>query len=383
MEIFRKFIVIVVLTVFFTPGIFAGQKRGIRAGVLKLHPDFSVGFGYTSNVYLTNLANAPSDFYLTPSLSLKIELPLLTHSFVIGGGFDYVKYFSEEKQNSFSYFVMGDFDLNFIGGLGVELKEKFSYTTEPILGNYVAVSERLPHYNNTLSPIISYEIPSGAISTFFQFSWKLDTFPTSSIYNMTSYDGKLGLVYKFLPKTGFYFRLSGGQAFKPDAGNISGWQVRGELGLSGLITSKLSVNVGLGWSYGKFSDNTRQNEPLITLNLVERFSKLMKLSFTYMRTSQYSFISDFHLVNMVKLNLWRALTPTLSADINGSWWRVDYYPTLQQDNNYEAGLKLSYNPVVLTWLSVGGGYRFHRRDSTVASFRYTEHRIFINTEASW
>ncbi len=383
MSITRKFLWVVVFSVFFASGLLAGEARGIRAGVLKLHPDFSLGFGYTSNVYLTNVANPPSDFYITPSMSLRIELPLLTHSFVIGGGFNYVKYFKEEKQNASSYFVLGDFDFNFIGGLGFELSEKFSYSSEPILGNYISITKRLPHYNNTLSPIITYKIPSGAISTFFQFNWRMDSFPTNSEYNMNGYSGKAGLVYKFLPKTGFYFNLSGGQGSKPDAGDITGWQLKGEIGLSGLITSKLSATLGFGWSYGTFSDNTRQNEPLVRFGLEEKFSKLMKLSISYLRMSQYSFISDFHIVNMVKADLWRALTPALSADVSGGWWRLDYYPSLQQDNNYDVSFKLSYNPLVLTWLSIDGGYEFHRRDSTVASFRYTEHRIFITTEASW
>ncbi len=382
MSNFRKLLWVAIFFIF-SSGLFAGGKQGIRAGVLKLHPDLSVGLGYTSNVYQTDQPGAPSDFYITPSLSLKVELPLLTHSFVIGGGFSYVKYFKEEKQNAASYFFMGDFDFNFVGGLGFELYEKFSYTREPILGNYENVTERLPHYNNTLSPILTYKIPSGAISTTLQFDWKLDKFPTDPDYDLTSYGGKLGLVYKFLPKTGLYFNLYGGQSVKPNDNDLSGWSLRSELGLSGMVTSKLTATIGFGWVYGDFSDSTQQNEPIIRIGLEEKFSKLMRLNVSYLRNSQVSFVSNFHVVNVVKASLWRALTPTLAATVSGGWWRVDYYPSLQQDNNYDAGLALNYNPVVLTWLSVDGGYRFHRRDSTAESFRYTEHRFFVNVEASW
>ncbi len=362
--------------------LYSGGNQGIRIGVLRIHPNLQLQAGYDSNVYMTNLSNPPGDSFVAPALSLRIELPVLTHSFVFGGGLNYLNYFHETKQNNFAYFFVGDLDFIFVGGLGFELYNKYSFTKEPILGNYVNASGRLPHSSNVLKPIITYKIPSGAIESSLEFSWNVDNFYTQSAYNRSIMGLRLAFVYKFLPKTGFYANLFGKNVSKSQLG-VSSFNGGSEVGLRGLITAKLSASAGLGWKYGKYSDGTVESEPIIRLSLKEKFSKLMSLSLSFLRFSEDSVISEFYNVTLVKMALWRALTSTLSTRIGGGWWRVDYFPSGQVDNNYTAEINLNYSPIVLSWLNGSLGYVFHRRDSTDSAFRYTDHKILILVKLSW
>ncbi len=362
--------------------LFASGK-GIRAGILRIKPTLQLDTGYESNVYLTYESGSPGDFFVSPFVELKIVLPFLTHSFSFGVNYSYINYFHEKKQSGSSYNFFGDLDMNFIGGLSFDIAEKYSYTEEPILGNYEVVSSRLPHNTNTLSPSIIYKIPSGAITSRFNFQWILDSFPTQPDYDRTMYKFNLGTVYRFLPKTGLYFDLNIINVGKKNNGGISSTKYGGEIGLKGLITPRLSATAGFGWKYGEYSDGSLENEPVIRLSLEERFSQIMKMSLSYLRMTNDSFISDFYVLNMVKLSLWRALTATIATDITLKWWLVDYSPSTQKDNNYNAKVSINYSPAVATWLSGTFSYVFSKRDSNVEAFRYTDHKIFLGVKLSW
>ena len=357
---------------------------GIRVGVLKVHPALNFSLGYDSNVYMTYLSSPPSDFFVNTGIGLNVELPIITHSFTFGGNFSYLNFFKETKQNNLSYTLFGDLALKFVGGLSIDLSNEFRNTREPILGNYIAVSSRLPHYYNKLIPRIDYQIPSGAIDTFFEFSWEMDSFPTLTAYDRDLYGGRAGVVYRFLPKTGIYFNVKGIFLNKNlTSGGQKANKVKSEIGLNGLITPKLSATLGFGWDYGKYTGGVLENEPLVRLVLNEKFSSLTKLSVSFLRMSSDVVFASFYLVNAFDLNLWRALTPSLSATVKGRWWRLDYYPTGQVDNNYQASLKVGYISLVLRWLKASFDYTFHRRDSTSQAFRFTDHKVALNLNISW
>jgi len=358
--------------------LFSGE--GVKLGVVKVSPSLDLGFGYNSNVYLSTQANAPSDMFLDSTVALGVALPFYTHSFSLNLDVSILRFINETKQNNVSVSPSAQMEMNFTGGLGLIISDDFKYTKEPIFGNYVNAVERTPRYKNVLIPKIRYNIPSGIISTFVGLKWNLDMFPTMVNYDSDQYEMFFNVLYKFLPKTSAYINGSGFYVKRDSPAYNDTTNFKGMFGLKGLITPKLSTDLGLGWYYG--GSGGAANDPIVKISVNEKFSKLMNLTLQYDRIVQPAITSDFYLVNKVSFTLWRSLTPIFETSFVGSWWEVDYSPSGQVDDNFTAGVNFAFVPVVATWFKTSLGYNFSMRKSNKANYNYNDHIVKLNFQFS-
>ena len=102
---------------------------GIRWGELRIHPAFSLTEQYESNVFQVP-TNEQGDFSTRISPGFALHLPTGRHDFYGGYRAEFVKYASLKNQDTINHFATLGMNLDFPGGLLVNVDNVFSKSTE-------------------------------------------------------------------------------------------------------------------------------------------------------------------------------------------------------------------------------------------------------------
>jgi hypothetical protein len=359
--------------------------------------------GYDSNLFYNDARKVDSPtLVVTPSAQLTNEArpgqtaPPLRYS--LGASLRYREYFDAASGDE----AKRAFNPTFLGLLGYSPSPAFSIAVTDQLMRleeppYSPESGVIDRWSN--GAILDTRITPGGgrLQTTVRYSNTLDYFETdsASFANRLQHELLLGLAWKWLPKTAIF--LEGGvgyvQYLDQTAANAQGKAnsvpYRVLAGLRGLLTPKLSVNLGVGYADSIYDYNIQG--PSGSSNLLAR-TALIYTPFTLTSFSigyEHKFVDSPFIGNFYDHDgAAAALSQQVGSFILRAFYSYEYrrykgvqfmMPVTRRDHLQRAGLVADY--YLQRWFFAGLGYsaQINRtKDDNVAGFQaadYTKHVV--------
>lgn len=241
-------------------GLASGLKLGDEA---ILHAGLFADIGYDSNVFysVSGSDQTAPVLHVTPRLELTNaerdgSIPSGTYYDLVGS-VDFLEYLSSNSQitsqNAINPMFAGSVELSPGQALSLALTENFSRSRE---APYVAGAESIIRDDNMASATLRYAPGGGRLKLMLRYSNLIDKYEGSyDIGSNMGNEGVLDLSWRWLPKTSLYAQAAQGfiNYFNSAPGNYSSHPLRTLLGIRGLLTEKVGVNVGAGYSDAFYS----------------------------------------------------------------------------------------------------------------------------------
>lgn len=244
-----------------TRGLASGLKLG--DGNI-LHAGVFADVGYDSNVFYGSSSTGgetPSAvLHITPRLELTNAerdgtVPSGTYYDLVGS-VDYRRYLKSgndavERQDATNPTVGGTAVFSSGQALSLTLSETFSrYQQAP----YVEGADPITRDDNMASASLTFAPGGGRLRVMLRYSNLIDKYeggydPGSNMGN----EGVLDVSWRWLPRTSIYAQVAQGAISYFNAGQSSSYPLRTLLGIRGLLTDKLSVNLAGGYSNAFYS----------------------------------------------------------------------------------------------------------------------------------
>ena len=386
-----------------TPEALSGEKpqmNGFKIGPGRLHLFLTEGLAYNSAAVVT--PNASGNYtvdgeiviHTRPGFNLEIDGD--NNTFGMNGYVDYLLYTGWVTPGD-SYLstlyagadLHGSFNKN--GAVGFNIVDTFSRSTTTytpsvpvgVISLYNTVGVEVPIRPGGRALEI---IPHGSYSVeFFQnYSGQTATSTDLSQYNYQDLIGGLDARWKFLPETAFLFWSSYNAPFysQPTL-NPEAQELKLQVGLAGLITTKLSALLKVGWAqgWGSGSTSTVIGQAEVTWLPTELASLAVGfLRDVYPVSGNGSYVDDRpYLTGKIFLGGRLSLTLTAAYDwFNFAVGNPGTPTTGRNDSQFTANLVGEYQ--VLRWFLVGAGLlvTYHTSSQTTNNaLNYTQWQPYV------
>ena len=242
-----------------TRGIASGLKLGDEA---ILHAGVFADIGYDTNVfYGSNSQEGSGVLHVMPRLEITNaerdgSIPSGTYYDLVGS-VDFVRYLSSNSdvtnQSAVNPSLGGTAEFSSGQALSFSLSETFSrYQQAP----YVAGGPPIIRDDNMASASLRFAPGGGRLRVMLRYTNLIDkyegTYDTGS--NMGN-EGVLDIGWRWLPRTTIYAQVAQGAItyFNSGTSSSASFPLRTLLGLRGLLTEKLSVNIAAGYNNAFYS----------------------------------------------------------------------------------------------------------------------------------
>jgi hypothetical protein len=378
-----------------TGGAKVGENTYLKLGVL-------AEAGYDTNVFYNDTRKVDSPTLLvTPSAQLTNEArdqqpPPLRYT--LGASLRYREYFDErsgeQAKRAFNPTASGLLGYSPSPSFSIAVTDQVMRLEDPPYSPESGVIER---WSN--GAILDTRITPGGgrLQNTLRYSNTLDYFETdtASFANRMQHDALLGISWKWLPKTALFIEGDVGyvQYLSSDRaaaqGKVNSIPYRIIAGMRGLLTPKLTVNLGLGYADSIYDSNVQGPSGLS--NLLARaaliFAPFTLTSFSIGYEHKFvdsPFIGNFYDVDGAAA----AVSQQVGSFILRAFYSYEYrrynglqamIPVDRRDHIQRAGLVADY--FVQRWFFAGVGYSAmvnRTKDSNAAAFPaadYTKHVI--------
>jgi hypothetical protein len=384
--------------------------HGIRLGdALVLHLALGTELGWDSNVFY-EAVNPHSSFYLrlNPNFDLttRPREARRTVEFDLHGGLGYVEYltgdpaisshrqFNVDAGLQAAFFTMSPY--NFV------LFDNYVRSTQP---PYTSGSENLNRDTNTVGFRLNLSPGGGRLTFIVGYLFGIDYFEPTILqdYNLQFHQFDLRVSWRFLPKTAVYIAASEvinhypapGASLHPDS-----YPFHVDAGLQGLITTKLTVNLWIGYGNGFYVSGPNPNTAIGGLSATWKPTILSTGTIGYQHDFQNSLLGSYYDQDTAYVS-WTQLV-----------WRFTGFLRLQYSNLRYKGVQMiqattdgTDNLVMLNtrvdypfkdWLFLSAGYdlALNRSDRQLAvgpgtttpglvPVDYTKHVVYLRLTASY
>lgn len=240
-----------------TRGIASGLKLGDEA---ILHAGVFADIGYDSNVFYGSNQQTSAVMHISPRLEITNaerdgSVPSGTY-YSIYAALDYRKYLSDKSevtnQDALNPSVGGTAEFSSGQALNFSLTEVFSrYQQAPY-----APGDPITRNDNMASASLRFAPGGGRLRVMLRYTNLIDKYEGSydSGSNMGN-EGVLDVGWRWLPRTTIYAQVAQGAItyFNSGTSGRVSYPLRTLLGLRGLLTEKLSVNIGAGYNNAFYS----------------------------------------------------------------------------------------------------------------------------------
>ena len=362
---------------------------GIRFGELRIHPAFSLTEQYESNVFQTP-TNEQGDFSTRISPGFALHLPTGRHDFYGGYRPEFVKYARLKNQDTINHFATLGMNLDFPGGLLVNVNNVFSKSTESPLSD---VTGPVKNLQDILGSSVEYRLAerySIALSHnlyYINYLQQQDEF-------LDRVENRVGLTgyYRIFPKTDVllepgYGRIEYLQSSSTNR-NANNYYILA--GLRSEPTARLRGLTKVGYLFREPQTvGTKGFDGFVTSNQWG-YQMTDKTSWTLTferRPFESSFTNnDFYISIFGILTVNYIFTPNLSfqADLGAALNQYPVTATLgtqtakRDDTLFAAGAGLTYT--FTRWLKVRADYHFDRRNSNFNTFDFNDNRARISID---
>jgi hypothetical protein len=286
-----------------------GAKLG--EGTL-LHAALGADIGYDSNVFYSttptsatvahvmpavDISNASRDGSVPDDVYYDLGASLVYREYLSGG--DAVR-----SQRAFSPSVGGLLRLSSRQTLSLALSDSFARTADP---PYSPGAPVITHDRNIASVDLRLAPGGGRIQLVARYNNVLDLYETSGYEksNNMGNEGVLDLSWRWLPKTAFFMQVAQGVVtyLRSDSGRSASYPFRAMAGLRGLLTEKLALILGAGYTnafYASGSTTSGFGNVILVGELIYNMSLTSKAGLGYRHDFQNSpFVGNFYNLDAV------------------------------------------------------------------------------------
>jgi hypothetical protein len=250
-----------------TRGIASGLKLGDEA---ILHAGVFADVGYDSNVFYGSTSQETSAvLHVTPRLEITNaerdgSVPTGTYYDLVGS-VDFVRYLSSSdavtKQSTINPSLGGSAEFSSGQALSLMLTETFSrYQQAPYTnGDPAKAPEAIIRDDNMASASLNFAPGGGRLKVMLRYTNLIDKYEGSyDIGSNMGNEGVLDVGWRWLPRTTIFAQVAQGAItyFNSRASASASFPLRTRLGLRGLLTEKLSVNIAAGYNNAFYSSSS-------------------------------------------------------------------------------------------------------------------------------
>ena len=358
-------------------------------GNLKIYPEFSVAETYRSNIYQTQ-TNRQSDWITTTRAGGRLEYKFGPHKLTLGYNAGWLAYANNSSNNYWDHNAMSLLNMNFPGGLEVNLGSRFIKST---IEQTATVTHPRP-----------YERSYTDFSTAYKFAdrWKIQALynreqlsfdhqaDVAQDYWQNLYGGQM--YYRFTARTSALVEYDYvTKTFQNNrASNSYSNNVYGGFSFDPAGRLRGDAKVGYGW---KQFDNTmpnRNNKPdnwIMAINLVDEFSKSTSLSFNATRSLYDD--SDFGNASYLGTGLGATFQHFFTGKLGGTATAIYRYNTYLDynadpvtglmkkriDKRWDLGLGAIYK--MNRWLETRLEYTYITKNSNFETYSFDENRVMF------
>jgi hypothetical protein len=233
-----------------------------------LHVGVTAEAGYDSNVFFSknNAIGAPL-LRVTPSIELTNagrdgSVPSTMH-FTLGASLQYREYLDDDEdvkaQRAFNPLATGSLVLSPTQSFSFSIADQFLRLEEP---GYTPASPSIVRNLNVGWAQVRFSPGGRRLQATLRYTNTLDHYDSEPFNNASNLGHELMLdaAWNWLPKTALYFQVSQGYityfSDDPEDQRQNSFPLRTLVGLRGLLTTKLAVNVGVGYAAGFYEGST-------------------------------------------------------------------------------------------------------------------------------
>ena len=348
-----------------TKGLASGLKLGDEA---ILHAGVFADIGYDTNVFYgtTQDASTAPVLHVTPRLEISNaerdgSIPSGTY-YDVTAAVDFVEYLvgSDQKevtsQDAINPSIGGAAQFSSGQALSFGIAETFSrYQQAP----YVKSTTVLTRDDNMASASLQFAPGGGRLRVMLRYTNLIDKFEGSfdSGSNMGN-EGVLDIGWRWLPRTTLYVKVAQGAITYFNSGNVNSYPLRTLAGLRGLLTDKLAVNIGAGYSNAFYSSG---NSPSgfgslgVVAEVNYTLSALSRTGLGYHHDFVNSpFIGQFYNMDAVYFAYQQMVASRLVTYLYGRYENRRYGSGDRTDNYIMGGVSVDY--MIGKFLLAGASY---------------------------
>jgi hypothetical protein len=384
------------------------SNTGIQVsdGVL-LHVGAGAEAGYDTNVFYTNTAPIGSGLIRVmpfADLSNASRTGPVSHqlSFDFRVGLQYRHYLSDDpsvKAYDNAWLPNAGLSVGVGGGqVGFGLADTFARIEDPPYGTTVggvttAAGPPITRYNNQFSVEGRWSPGGGRLSATLRYTNMVDVFQGTYEYansdtNYLMLDG----AWKWLPKTAIFANVQQGYVFYLNDtlatanGKVSSYPLRATVGLRGLLTSRTSAVLSLGYTNGFYSSGPSTSgfagNTFAELAVTVRPTDLSRVVAGYRHDFVNAVISSFSNNDSVYASYLQQIAGRLALDLSGRWTHEDFGGNFvdpaqlgRVDNLFQVGASLDY--FVRNWTYLGVAYSLLADNSNISTLSYVKQQMFV------
>ena len=417
-------IITVAALLFMGTNVSAEPGDGLQTGNLKLSPGISLFGGFNSNVFFS--ADDETGFS-APTLRVQPFFDVSTiqpdaFDFGFNGKVAWQQYLDSNDvvsdQSGLDANVGLHLTLNPNGAFSFRVEDSFERTNEP---PYDPTSTSYDRTLNRVGATIGIHPGGRVFEHYLSYDWSLQLHDTTESVDRQIHDFTLRNYWKFLPRTAFVLtgdvqivdyndesRPVGGQNFA----NVESTPLRITGGLTGLITSRLALNLVGGWGFGFYADDPSFSGFLADVSLKYYFGSSAEKSNVYVgyeREFIDSTIGNFKSWHRPYLGFEQGIANRrLMLDVRADFLVRTYEGTFEGVHNVASGqlivppdiddnllrIRAGVTFNLTRWLSTGVNYSLAANftDDVVTSSvgtagdalrRYTQHNVGLQLTAKY
>jgi hypothetical protein len=241
-----------------TRGLASGLKLGEDA---ILHAGVLADVGYDSNVFFSNSSNSEGAavLHITPKLEITNaerdgSIPSGTY-YDLNAALDWREYLTNnsdiQHQNALNPSVGGIADFSSGQTLSLSLTEAFTRYQQAPYTN-IGTTDVLVRDDNMASASLKFAPGGGRLRVMLRYSNLIDKYEGAAYTSGSNMGNELVLDigWRWLPKTSIYVQAAQGVItyFDSSSTGIGSYPLRTLLGIRGLLTEKLAVNIAAGYN---------------------------------------------------------------------------------------------------------------------------------------
>jgi hypothetical protein len=366
-----------------------------------LHVGVGAAAGYDSNVFYSDQNRISSPIFdVTPYLDLTNESRTGTKTDIVynlGASLQYREYLSDDEsvkaQRAFNPAAGAGLLINANQSFRFGISDQFTRLQEP---PYLPSTGNITRDYNLASASIGIAPGGGRIGITLRYTNSLEIFENDDLKyaNVMGHEGLLDVSWRWLPKTAIYAQVAQGVIVylndDPQNRRFGSYPLRAIAGLRGLVTSKLTVNLGVGYAAGFYQDNAPNPSGLSNVAAVIEFfyapTMLTRITLGYRHEFRNSpVVGTFYDVDTPYFGLRQLVASRLQIGLYGRYEPRRYRGVLvngalrdRKDNMVTAGAMLDY--FIQQWFYAGVTYSLAFNDSDLdlpntTGLDYTKHQV--------
>ena len=365
--------------------------QGLQLGPFRILPSLEFSIEYDDNILLTP-DNEIDDFIFHIIPGVLLELPSRKYAVRLGYQADILRYLDNTDLDTVHHSFLADGRVNFTGGLGLRLTDRFLITDDFSGFPVPELTQRVERWENTLDTGVDYTVRE-RYTLDVGYRWFMVDYQDDPEFDQFDRDDHTiagTLFYRVFPKTSVLGEVQYNlvrydeQAVAADR-DSDAWRFL--VGVKGDITAKTTLLVKVGWEWRDYESSGREDWDgfIAEGNIIWKYREPSEVRLFGGRANVESLeeTRNYYITNYAGAEVRHFLRERVILRIRGLGG-VNDYPSQanvgsttvnveRSDTFFEAGASVKYQ--MRRWLAFELGYQFLYLDSNIDINDYRDNRV--------